>query len=437
MSGNEQLNVTTKSWDIIASRVYSGINANLTLEASGPVSNLFIKTNGNVIVTADPTGNVTFTNLPICSVLPVVTSQIVNKQYADSLVTTGAQGPQGLQGAQGFNGAQGPSGSNGAQGAQGLVGPGGAPGAQGAQGGGGATGAQGALGGPGAQGAQGGGGATGAQGALGGQGAQGAQGGGGGTGAQGAQGGTGPQGDQGPAGGQGPGGSVGGPASFTTNSRNNFNFSSGPGSEDISFFFPLLLNSVSIGSVYISDFAELSISNGRLRLPTNTNSLYYDTAASTFTITQDLKVPLNVGSSGTGGYAALGSVAGMPLYGNTSSLRYKTNIEALPDSDEILKVNPVFYNYKDNDGNPKPEKNIGFIAEEMAEDELGNYFVVRNSDGLCETINYGMLIPLYASASRTLKTQFNNLIDEFEKLKENHKIQMSAYVTRINKLKQN
>ena len=437
MSGNEQLNVTTKSWDIIASRVYSGINANLTLEASGPVSNLFIKTNGNVVVTADPTGNVTFTNLPICSVLPVVTSQIVNKQYADSLVTTGAQGPQGLQGAQGFNGAQGPSGSNGAQGAQGLVGPGGAPGAQGAQGGGGATGAQGALGGPGAQGAQGGGGATGAQGALGGQGAQGAQGGGGGTGAQGAQGGTGPQGDQGPAGGQGPGGSVGGPATFTTNDRFNFSFSSGPASEDISFVFPLVLNSISIGSVYISDYAALSISNGRLRLPTNTNSLYYDTAASTFTITKDLKVPLNGGTSGTGGYAALGSVAGMPLYGNTSSLRYKTNIEALPDSDEILKVNPVFYNYKDNDGNPKPEKNIGFIAEEMAEDELGNYFVVRNSDGLCETINYGMLIPLYASASRTLKTKFNNLIDEFEKLKENHKTQMSIYEKRINELKQN
>ena len=434
MSGNEQLNVTTKSWDIIASRVYSGINANLTLEASGPVSNLFIKTNGNVVVVADPTGNVTFTNLPICSVLPVVPSQIVNKQYADSLVTTGAQGPQGLQGAQGFNGAQGPNGSNGAQGAQGLVGPGGAPGAQGAQGGGGATGAQGALGGPGAQGAQGGGGATGAQGALGGQGAQGAQGGGGGTGAQGAQGGTGPQGDQGPAGGQGPAGSVGGPANFTTNSRNNFNFSSPTTSVDISFFFPLLLNSVSIGSVYISDFAELSITTGRLRLPTNTNSLYYDTAVNTFRITKDLKVPL---ATGSGGYAAFGTTSGVPLYGNPSSLRYKTNIEILPDSDEILKINPVFYNYKDSDGNPKPEKHIGFIAEEMAEDELGNYFVVRNSDGLCETINYGMLIPLYASASRTLKTKFNNLIDEFEKLKENHKTQMSIYEKRINELKQN
>ena len=432
---NQQLNATTKSWDIIASRVYSGLNANLTLEASGPLSNLFIKTNGNVVVTADPTGNVTFTKLPICSVLPVVPSQIVNKQYADSLVTTGAQGSQGLQGAQGFNGAQGASGANGEQGAQGLGGPGGAPGLQGAQGGGGATGAQGPLGGTGAQGAQGGPGAQGAQGPLGGQGAQGAQGGGGGIGAQGAQGGVGGQGPQGPEGGQGPAGSVGGPATLTTNSRNNFTFSypAVPPGISINYFFPLVLNSISIGSVFISDYAELSVTTGRLRLPNNTNSLYYDTAASTFRITKDLKVPL---APGSGGFVAFGTVAGTPLYTTTSSLRYKTNIEALPDSDEILKVNPVFYNYKDKDGNPKPEKNIGFIAEEMAEDELGNYFVVRNSDGLCETINYGLLTPLYASASRTLKTKFNNLIDEFEKLKENHKTQMSIYEKRINELKQ-
>ena len=424
MSGNQQLNATTKSWDIIASRVYSGINANLTLEASGPTANLLIKTNGNVVVTADPTGNVTFTKPPICSVLPVVPSQIVNKQYADSLVTTGATGAQGAQGAQGFNGAQGPSGAQGSIGSQGAQGPGGGVGAQGAQGGGGATGAQGPGGGQGAQGTQGG---------TGGPGGQGAQGGGGGGGLQGAQGAQGAQ------------GGVGGPTTFSTNGRSNISYAYTPGlpavstSVAINIFPPVKLSSISVGSVYISDNAGLSNTAGRLRFPDNAHSLYYDTAASTFRITYDLAVPLVAGS---GGYAVLGTIAtqgtagGVPLYCNTSSLRYKTNIEKLPDSDEILKVNPVSYNFKDSNGNPKPGKHIGFIAEEMAKDELGNFFVVRNSDGSCETINYGFLIPLYASASRTLKTKFNSLIDEFEKLKENHKTQMSIYEKRINELKQ-
>lgn len=394
---NAQLNSTLKSWDIIASRVYSATNTNLTLEAPG-TANLFVKTNGNTIVTADSTGNATFTNSPICSVYPpTIPSQLVNKQYADSLF-----GPQGASGAQGAQGASGTSGSQGAQGAQGAGGSGGTQGAQGAQG---------------------------AQGSGGGQGAQ---------GAQGAAGSSGGQGAQGSAGGQGAQGSVGGPNTFTTNYRNNITFSSNTTSTNINLLSPLLLNSVSIGSVYISDYAEIKLSSGRLRFPDAAHSFYYDTAGSTFRMTYDLKVPLVAGS---GGYAAFGTIAtqgtsgGVPLYNNPSSLRYKTNVEKIQDSDEILKVNPVSYNFKDKDGNPKPEKQIGFIAEEMAEDELGNYFVVRNSDGSCETINYGLLIPLYASALRTLKTKFNDLTDEFEKLKENNKIQMSAYLKRINQLK--
>ena len=58
---NEQLNSTLKSWDIIASRVYSAVNANLVLEASG-TSNLMLKTNGNIVVTGDSTEMLIFQN---------------------------------------------------------------------------------------------------------------------------------------------------------------------------------------------------------------------------------------------------------------------------------------------------------------------------------------------------------------------------------------
>lgn len=441
MSANEQLNVTTKSWDIIASRVYSKINANLTLEASG-AANLLIKTNGNVIVDADSTGNVIFTKPPICSVLPVVPSQIINKQYADSLITTGAQGAQGSQGSPGLVGAQGSvgvHGSGGAQGAVGAQGTQGSGGAQGPQGSSGLQGQQGLMGSQGSggvQGAPGSQGFVGSQGSLGSVGAQGPQGSQGSQGPQGAQGLTGFGGDsgsQGSQGSQGGDGSVGGP-SFSTNFRVNITYpSSTLNNQAINLFPPINLTSASIGELYITSSADIT---GRLRFQSNSNtiSMFFDSTFSHFSLTKDLKVPLFAG--GSGGYAVLGNLGGpgSPLYANTSSLRYKTNIEILSDSDEILKINPVFYNYIDKFGNPKPKKNIGFIAEEMEKNELGNYFVVRNSDGSCETINYGFLIPLYASALRKLKVKLSKLKEDFEELKVNHLVQTNSYDMRIKKL---
>ena len=432
---NAQFNVTTKSWDIIASRVYSGVNANLILEASGS-ANLILKTNGNIIVSADPTSNVTFTKPPICSVYPpTISSQLVNKQYMDSLVITGAQGPQGAQGAQGaqgsggaqgFIGGQGAQGAQGLQGFQGAQGPGGPGGAQGAQGGGGAAGAQGPGGGPGAQGAQGGGGSVGGQGPAGPAGGPGAQGPAGPAGAQGAQ------GPAGPAGGTGATGSE-----LAISAGSNFSVSQSSGTAAISLLDSVTYVSTGSGSAYYMRTTYSSSQNiifsGSLAGPTwdGSNFFYFD--GRNFIMSTYLKIPLN--TVGSGGGQVRGFIDGSDhLHYYTSSLRYKTNIEILPDSDEILQVDPVFYNYKATDENPNPVKTIGFIAEEMEKNELGNYFVIRNNDGSCETIDYSTLIVLYASVLRTLKTKIANLTNSIENLKENQKIKFKFYEDRINAL---
>jgi hypothetical protein len=66
--------------------------------------------------------------------VPVNGNDIVNKDYADSLIMSGPTGPQGIQGTAGATGAAGPQGTAGATGAQGTQGIQGIQGVQGEQG---------------------------------------------------------------------------------------------------------------------------------------------------------------------------------------------------------------------------------------------------------------------------------------------------------------
>jgi hypothetical protein len=434
---NTQLNSTNKSWDIIASRVYSGINANLTLEASGN-ANLQIKTNGNILVSADPIGNITFTNPPICSVLPFINSQFVNKQYADSLV-----GPQGAQGAQGSQGAQGTLGAQGTQGSQGLQGT---IGDQGLAGQNGSQGSQGTIGAQGSQGAEGTQGSIGNQGFAGADGTAGTTGGKGATGGQGSQGPQGFQGSQGIIGSQGITGSIGatgGPSNFTTSLTpyNNlkFSYNSSTNTETISLYPPLYLDSINTSSYTNTGAVNLaSNSTGSQLFFTNgtTGTMYYN-ISSTFTLTKPLSIVLqgpNTFPDPSNNYVARGTTGGIPLYCLASSIQYKTNIERLLDNYEILNVQPVYFNYKDTNENPIEPKRIGFIAEDMAKNELGNYFVPRNEDNLCETIDYDLLAPLYASALRLLKTNINNFENDLLAYKIDQTNMCISYRDRINKL---
>lgn len=107
------------------------------------------------------------------------------------------------------------------------------------------------------------------------------------------------------------------------------------------------------------------------------------------------------------------------LFASSSSAKYKTNIETLPDSTSILDVRPVSYNPIGSNGE-LGEKHIGFIAEEMAQNELGDYFVIHDENGVPKSIQYELIIPLYASAMRALRARVadleNTVIIQGEKL---------------------
>jgi hypothetical protein len=96
------------------------------------------------------------------------------------------------------------------------------------------------------------------------------------------------------------------------------------------------------------------------------------------------------------------------LFASTSSAAQKANIQSLPDSTSILDVRPVSYNPITPNGE-LAKTHIGFIAEEMAQNELGDYFVIHDENGVPKSIQYELLMPLYASAMRALRARVADL----------------------------
>ena len=106
---------------------------------------------------------------------------------------------------------------------------------------------------------------------------------------------------------------------------------------------------------------------------------------------------------------AISGIGQWQLFASTSTAKEKANIETLPDSTSILDVRPVSYNPISPITGEQARKHIGFIAEEMAQNELGNYFVIHDEDGSPKSIQYELMIPLYASAMRALRARCGDL----------------------------
>jgi hypothetical protein len=104
----------------------------------------------------------------------------------------------------------------------------------------------------------------------------------------------------------------------------------------------------------------------------------------------------------------ISGIAQWQLFASTSSAAQKANIESLPDSTSILDVRPVSYNPIAPNGELE-KTHIGFIAEEMAQNELGDLFVIHDENGTPKSIQYELLIPLYASAMRALRARVADL----------------------------
>ena len=99
------------------------------------------------------------------------------------------------------------------------------------------------------------------------------------------------------------------------------------------------------------------------------------------------------------------------LFRDSSSLRYKTNVVDIPDSDNILDVVPITYHDKvqfEEMGSESPRQ-YGFLAEDMAENIDGQSYVVYNEDGTPEAIQYSRLVVPLHSAMRKLRSRIDEL----------------------------
>jgi hypothetical protein len=101
----------------------------------------------------------------------------------------------------------------------------------------------------------------------------------------------------------------------------------------------------------------------------------------------------------------------------SSSRRYKTNIEKLPEHynlDMVLKIRPIVYQKKGEPGNQTLYP--GLIAEEL-HDLSGNLFILYQ-EGKPEALDYSRLTVLLISALQELNERLERLTRKFEEVKK-------------------
>ena len=97
-------------------------------------------------------------------------------------------------------------------------------------------------------------------------------------------------------------------------------------------------------------------------------------------------------------------------YAETSDIRLKTNIKPINELDKLLKLNPVSYNWKqDQDG----KKEIGLIAQEV--DKVYPNLVDK-SDEERFMMNYKGLIPILLSGIKEQQKMIDSLEERIKKL---------------------
>ena len=107
--------------------------------------------------------------------------------------------------------------------------------------------------------------------------------------------------------------------------------------------------------------------------------------------------------SGTGNRAVYSDATGL-LTNTASDFRLKENIEAIPETDMLLKVlqlEPKTFNWKSNGGD-----DIGFIAQEVF--EVLPQLVVERNDGFL-SVNYDRIPTLLVCCIKQLQEQINDL----------------------------
>ena len=106
---------------------------------------------------------------------------------------------------------------------------------------------------------------------------------------------------------------------------------------------------------------------------------------------------------------------------STSSIRYKTNVQTLLDSDadKILQCRPVTYQPKDtgdnNQGSDTSETFYGLIAEEV--EVIDPRLVNHDTDGTIQNVEYGRFVPHLINLIKRQSADIETLKSEVAALK--------------------
>ncbi|MEX2013996.1 MAG: tail fiber domain-containing protein, partial [Parcubacteria group bacterium] len=117
----------------------------------------------------------------------------------------------------------------------------------------------------------------------------------------------------------------------------------------------------------------------------------------------------------------------------TSSLRYKQNIESLSYGlNEVLELNPVFFEYKDAaSAIDRTKRRIGFIAEEV--NEVIPEVVIWQG-GIVESIDYAFLTSLLVKSVQELSQKFDDVWGDTLARLSDWGVTVTETFTRINNL---
>ena len=110
-------------------------------------------------------------------------------------------------------------------------------------------------------------------------------------------------------------------------------------------------------------------------------------------------------------FKSTGSATAPNSWLDNSSIRYKKNIRNFESSDRIDQIEPIIYNYKDDDEN---KDYLGFIAEDIA--ELYPELVEYDEDNIPEAIAYSRFAVLAISEIKSLRQRLSDLEEKVNEL---------------------
>jgi trimeric autotransporter adhesin len=101
----------------------------------------------------------------------------------------------------------------------------------------------------------------------------------------------------------------------------------------------------------------------------------------------------------------------------TSSARFKENIASMDDaSADLMRLNPVTFNYLDGQDDGQKLTQYGLIAEEVA--EVYPDLVVKTPDGKAETVRYHFLTPMLLNEVQKQQRKLQSQAETIDALKQ-------------------